>query len=100
VERDYELETGNLIVEIFLKAKPVRDPQMTSMVLVGGHAPFTWGKSASQALYHAVVLEEIAKMAIMTRIAAGHGSVPGLPAHLIAKHYERKHDLGAYYGQK
>ena len=95
VEGDYELETGNLIVETFRG----RDPEATAMVLVGGHAPFTWGKNASKALYHAVVLEEVAKMAIMTRIAAGGASVPGLPAHLIAKHYERKHGPGAYYGQ-
>jgi len=100
VTRDYELETGNLIVDTFLKAKPARDPDVTPMVLVGGHAPFTWGKDASKALYHAVVLEEIAKMAIMTRIAVGGGPVPGLPAHVIAKHYERKHGPGAYYGQK
>ena len=95
VEGNYELETGNLIVETFHG----RDPEMTAMVLVGGHAPFTWGKNAEKALYHAVVLEEIAKMAIMTRIAAGGAAVPGLPAHLIAKHYERKHGPGAYYGQ-
>ena len=99
VERDYELETGNLIVDTFLHTNPVRDPEVTSMVLVGGHAPFTWGKDAAKALYHAVVLEEIAKMAIMTRIAAGSAAVPGLPAHVIAKHYERKHGPGAYYGQ-
>jgi len=96
VERDYELETGNLIVETFRG----RDPEVTPMVLVGGHAPFTWGKTASKALYHAVVLEEIAKMAIMTRIASGSVPVPGLPPHVIAKHYERKHGPGAYYGQK
>ena len=96
VAGDYELETGNLIVSTF----EGRDPEMTPMVLVGGHAPFTWGRNAAKALYHAVVLEEIAKMAIMTRIAAGSGIVPGLPAHLIDKHYERKHGPGAYYGQK
>lgn len=100
VEGDYELETGNLIVDTFLKATPVRDPESTPMVLVGGHAPFTWGKDAAKALYHAVVLEEIAKMAIMTRIASAGSPVPGLPPHVIAKHYERKHGPGAYYGQK
>jgi L-ribulose-5-phosphate 4-epimerase len=99
VERDYELETGNLIVDTFQKSVPAWDPEVTPMVLVGGHAPFTWGKDAAKAVYHAVVLEEIAKMAIMTRIAAG-GPVPGLPDHVIHKHYERKHGPGAYYGQK
>jgi L-ribulose-5-phosphate 4-epimerase len=99
VARDYELETGNLIVDIFLKAKPTRDPHITPMVLLGGHAPFTWGKDAHQALHHAVVLEEIAKMAIMTRIASGSKPVPGLPKHVVAKHYDRKHGPGAYYGQ-
>ncbi len=100
VKGDYELETGHLIVQTFQKAKPALDPNEVSWVLVGGHAPFTWGKDASKALYHAVVLEEVARMAILSRLAAGAGQVPGLPPHLIAKHYERKHGPGAYYGQK
>jgi len=100
VTRDYELETGTLIVETFLGARPPRDPAVTPMVLVGGHAPFTWGATAEKALYHAVVLEEIAKMAILTRIASGSAPVPGLPPHVIDKHYERKHGPGAYYGQR
>lgn len=95
VKGDYEIETGNLIVDTFRG----RDPVTTPMVLVGGHAPFAWGRDAAQALYHAVVLEEIARIAILSTIVVG-GAVPGLPAHIIAKHYDRKHGPGAYYGQK
>jgi len=95
VRGDYEIETGNLIVETFRD----RDVLTTPMVLVGGHAPFAWGTDAPQALYHAVVLEEIARIAILATIAAG-GPPPLLPAHVIAKHYDRKHGPGAYYGQK
>ncbi len=100
VKGDYELETGHLIVQTFRGSSPAVSSDETPWVLVGGHAPFTWGTTAAKALYHAVVLEEIARMAILTRLAAGTGTPPGLPPHLIAKHYERKHGAGAYYGQK
>jgi len=99
VKGDYEWETGVSIVDIFLHANPPRDPAITPMVLLGGHAPFTWGENAEKAVHHAVVLEEIAKMAILTRMASGTQPVAGLPSHVIAKHYERKHGPGAYYGQ-
>lgn len=95
VEGDYEAETGHLIVSWFED----RDPVVTPMVLVGGHGPFTWGSTAAQALHNAVVLEEIAKMALFTRLAAAGEPVPGLPSYLIAKHFERKHGPRAYYGQ-
>ena len=63
IERDYEEETGVQITDAFAE----RDPLETPMVIVAGHAPFTWGKNAAESVYHAVVLEEIARMAYMTR---------------------------------
>ena len=93
VDGDYEGETGTQIIECFR----TRDPRATPMVLVAGHAPFTWGKTADAAVYHAVVLEELAKMAFITRTLD-----PGarrLPEHLVRKHFDRKHGKRAYYGQ-
>ena len=90
---DYEAETGAQIVDCFR----ARDPQQTPMVLVAGHAPFTWGKTAEKAVYHAVVLEELAKMASITRSL--NVQAARLPEYLVRKHFERKHGKGAYYGQ-
>jgi len=93
VSRDYEAETGAQIIDCFR----ARDPRKTPMVLVAGHAPFTWGKTADQAVYHAVVLEELAKMASITRTLNPHARP--LPDYLVQKHFERKHGKNAYYGQ-
>ncbi|RYZ05372.1 MAG: L-ribulose-5-phosphate 4-epimerase [Myxococcales bacterium] len=94
VERDYELETGKQILECFESREPLHTP----MVLVAGHAPFTWGESAEKAVYNAAVLEEIAKMAFLTR-TLDRAAAP-LPASLVRKHFQRKHGKNAYYGQK
>ena len=67
------------------------------MVLVAGHGAFTWGKTPEEAVHHAVVLEEIARMAFVTRTIAPGGT--RLPEYLVRKHFERKHGAGAYYGQ-
>ncbi len=93
VDRDYETETGRQIVDCFRE----RDPLRTPMVLVAGHGAFTWGETAETAVYNAAVLEEIAKMAFVTRALAP--GAPRLPERLIRKHFERKHGKGAYYGQ-
>ena len=93
VERDYETETGHQILACFKG----RDPAHTPMVLVAGHGPFTWGESAEKAVYHAAVLEEIAKMAFLTRTLDAQAA--RLPDRLIRKHFERKHGKNAYYGQ-
>jgi L-ribulose-5-phosphate 4-epimerase len=93
VERDYEAETGKQIIDCFR----TRDPLHTPMVLVAGHGAFAWGKTADKAVYHAVVLEELAKVASITR-----GLDPDaarLPDYLVRKHFERKHGKNAYYGQ-
>ncbi|TAH53754.1 MAG: L-ribulose-5-phosphate 4-epimerase AraD [Treponema sp.] len=96
VKRDYELETGHLIVRHF--GERSLDPAEVTMVLVGGHGPFAWGKDASKAVYNGRVLEEIARMALMT-LELNPAAVP-LPAYIVSKHYNRKHGSGAYYGQK
>jgi len=93
VGRDYEAETGAQIIDCFRE----RNPQETPMVLVAGHAPFAWGKDADKAVYHAVVLEELAKMASITR--ALEPQAKRLPDYLVRKHFERKHGKSAYYGQ-
>src|SRR5215207_9804059 len=94
VENDYEVETGRQILECFKG----RDPLQTPMVLVAGHAPFTWGKTPEQAVYHAAVLEELSRMAFVTQTL--DRSAERLPESLIRKHFERKHGKNAYYGQK
>jgi len=93
VGRDYEAETGTQIIDCF----KTRDPRRTPMVLVAGHGPFTWGATAEKAVYHAVVLEELAKIASITRALAPEAG--RLPEHLVRKHFERKHGKSAYYGQ-
>lgn len=93
IERDYEEETGVQITQRFEGL----DPNEVPMVIVAGHAPFTWGKDAEQSVYHAVVLEEIARMAYLTKTLAPH--VAPLKQGIVDKHYLRKHGKGAYYGQ-
>jgi len=95
LKNDYELETGNLIVEHFRKGN--LNPVHVTMALVAGHGPFTWGNSASQSVYNGAVLEEICKMAILT-LSIDPDAKP-LPEYIIRKHWERKHGPGAYYGQ-
>lgn len=94
IENDYEVETGRQILECFKG----RDPLKTPMVLVAGHAPFTWGKTPEQAVYNAAVLEELSRMAFITQTL--DRSAERLPDSLIRKHFERKHGKDAYYGQK
>jgi len=93
VERDYEAETGAQIIDCFR----ARDPRQIPMVLVAGHGVFAWGKTADKAVYHAVVLEELAKIAAITRSL--DPKAQRLPDYLVRKHFERKHGKNAYYGQ-
>src|SRR5208337_3283258 len=90
---DYEMGTGELIVETFRGRKPLEVP----MVIVAGHGPFTWGKSAMDAVHYGAALEEVARMAILT-YQINPAAAP-LPEHVTRKHYERKHGPKAYYGQ-
>lgn len=92
IEGDYEAATGRVIVETFGD----KDYESIPGVLVHGHAPFTWGRDAGEAVYHAVVLEEVAKMAFRTEMLGNRRS---LDQYLLDKHYLRKHGKDAYYGQ-
>lgn len=93
--RDYELETGYQILNTF--EKQALSPEEVEMVLVACHGPFTWGKDPAKAVYNAVVLEEIAKMAYLTLQI--NPRTPAIKQTLIDKHYFRKHGKDAYYGQ-
>jgi L-ribulose-5-phosphate 4-epimerase len=90
------METGQQIIQYFLEKK--LDYQEIEMILVGNHAPFTWGKNSQKALYNAAVLEEIARMAWLTEQI--NPQAPLLKDALIKKHFERKHGPDAYYGQQ
>lgn len=90
---DYETNTGKLIVQSFQK----RDYNAVPCVLCKNHGPFTWGKDAMEAVHNAVVLEEVAKMAIKSELINSH--VQAAPNELQDKHYYRKHGVNAYYGQ-
>jgi L-ribulose-5-phosphate 4-epimerase len=94
VAADYEGNTGAVIVERFAGLSPLETPA----VLVAGHGPFTWGRTAGEAVQNALVLETVARMAFETRTLAP--GAPPLPAHVLDKHFQRKHGSGAYYGQK
>ena len=96
IDEDYEKNTGKVIVETF-KARGI-DPLYVPGVLCASHGPFTWGKDAAQAVYHAVVLEEVARLAILT-LTIDPGALPA-PQHVLDKHFMRKHGPNAYYGQK
>lgn len=93
IERDYEQETGVQITDAFAGRRPMETP----MVIVAGHAPFTWGKDAAASVYNAVVLEEVAKMAYLSRTI--DPSLAPLKQEIVDKHYLRKHGKDAYYGQ-
>lgn len=94
IDAGYEHHTGRLIVSTFANLDPLHHPA----VLVSGHAPFCWGRTPAEAAHIAVVLEEIAAMAL-NALAINPQAQP-LPRHVHDKHFFRKHGPGAYYGQK
>ena len=96
VNDDYELNTGKVIVETFRTLSI--DPVAVPAVICRNHGPFTWGKNAEQAVYHAVILEEVAKMAMFT--VTIDANAENAPQYVLDKHYLRKHGAKAYYGQK
>jgi L-ribulose-5-phosphate 4-epimerase len=83
IDTEYEINTGKVIIERLGKTDPLAVPS----VLVNCHGPFSWGIDADEAVYNAVALEEIARMAFYTVILGN-------------KHFKRKHGKDAYYGQK
>lgn len=95
IEEHYEKNTGLVIIEtlMYQKIKPLEIPG----VLVKNHAPFTFGRTPEEAVYHAVVLEEVAKMAFFTELL--NPNVERVDQYLLDKHYLRKHGKNAYYGQ-
>ena len=95
IDEDYETNTGNVIVETF--AERQLNPIHVPAVVCRNHGPFTFGKDAAQAVYHAVVLEEVSKMAMFTESI--NPKVGPAPACILDKHFMRKHGPNAYYGQ-
>ena len=97
VERDYERNTGLVIVETFRSGGI--SPEEVPAVLVASHGPFTWGADAMAAVEHARVLEYLGRVERTVRMVGGDGVV-GPASYLVDKHYLRKHGQGAYYGQR
>jgi L-ribulose-5-phosphate 4-epimerase len=92
IEGDYEINTGKVIIEILGSVNPLTMPS----VLVNSHGPFCWGTNVDNAVYNAVALEEIARMAFYTVLLGKNESINKT---LLDKHFKRKHGNDAYYGQ-
>jgi L-ribulose-5-phosphate 4-epimerase len=92
IKTDYEINTGKVIVETLASVDPLTVPS----VLVKSHGPFCWGKDARDAVYNAIALEEIARMAFYTVLLGRDEAVNKV---LLDKHFNRKHGKDAYYGQ-
>jgi L-ribulose-5-phosphate 4-epimerase len=95
IKGDYEYETGLQIINCYKQKK--LNYEEVEMMIVGNHAPFTWGKNGDKAIYNAAVLEQVAKMAWLTEQI--NPSAARLKDALIKKHFERKHGPHSYYGQ-
>ena len=93
VNEAYELNTGAVIIETLAQRNPLEMPG----ILVSEHAPFAWGKTPDDAVHNAVVLEEVARMALFTVML--NPTQSPIAKHLLDKHYLRKHGSNAYYGQ-
>ncbi|MCM1285193.1 MAG: L-ribulose-5-phosphate 4-epimerase [Acetobacter sp.] len=100
VNGEYELNTGKVIVEEFEKRQI--KPSECPAVLIHRHGPFTWGKDPFKAVENALILEEVSKMAYQTELIASlsENADIGIEDYLLNKHYQRKHGVNAYYGQK
>ncbi len=94
IKKDYELNTGKVIVRRFEGIDPMQIPA----VLVANHGPFTWGCDGHDAVRNAVVLEHVTQMALGTLQI--NPQQDEIPQSLLDKHYLRKHGKNAYYGQK
>lgn len=96
IKTDYERNTGFVIIET-LESRNIESMSIPG-IIVGSHGPFSWGETPSKAVLNAVVLEEIAKMALITENLNNH--ITPIDNELQDKHYFRKHGANAYYGQK
>ncbi len=94
IRSGYEVNTGHAIVRRFKNQQPLHSPG----VLVADHGPFCWGTTPADAAHNAVILEEIAAIALETIAANPRAS--SISKHLHEKHFSRKHGSTAYYGQK
>jgi L-ribulose-5-phosphate 4-epimerase len=92
IDCEYELNTGMVIIETLGTVNPLTVPS----VLVNSHGPFCWGTSVENAVYNAVALEEIARIAFYTVLL---GKSEAIDKSLLEKHFTRKHGNAAYYGQ-
>lgn len=95
VEKEYEKNTGKVIVEC-IKERGI-DPIAIPGIVVKNHGPFSWGKTASDAVYHAVVMDVVAEMNIKALMLNPYSS---MEQYVLDKHYSRKHGSNSYYGQK
>jgi L-ribulose-5-phosphate 4-epimerase len=93
IDNDYEINTGKVIIETLASVNPLTVPS----VLVNSHGPFCWGSDAGNAVYNAIALEEIARMALFTLML---GRSEPINKVLLDKHFKRKHGNDAYYGQE
>jgi L-ribulose-5-phosphate 4-epimerase len=94
IDADYEGSTGAVLIETVTAAGgPVELP----CVLVRGHAPFCWAADPGGAVEVAVTLEQVARMALLTREV--DPDAPALADAVRDKHHRRKHGPDAYYGQ-
>lgn len=96
ISGNYEYETGFQIINHFTELG--LSYREVEMILVGNHAPFSWGKTADKAVYNSAVMEACAQMALITQQI--NPQAPKLKGSLIKKHFDRKHGAGAYYGQE
>lgn len=94
IEEAYEKNTGKVIIETIQQ----RDPLAIPGIVVSEHGPFAWGNSPDNAVHNAVVLEEVAKMALFSKLL--NSELTRIDQHILDKHYFRKHGSNAYYGQK
>ena len=95
VEEAYEMNTGKVIVEC-IRERGI-EPMVVPGIVVKNHGPFSWGKDADAAVYHAVIMEAVAEMAQKTLMLNPRAS---MQQYVLDKHYMRKHGPRAYYGQK
>lgn len=93
IEVEYERNTGLVIAETFKE----KDPAAIPACIVKNHGPFAWGKDCHEAVHNAAVLEQCAKMAVLTE--GLNPAAPRVDQYLLDKHYFRKHGENAYYGQ-